>query len=131
MSVKCGDVQTVEHATANATSLAFPQQASYTCEGGYSETGTVLGVSELFVACEFFGVITDPFFGAIDGQVDGQRSFNEQTSREVKVFGDEVTSDCPKGYTINGKVGGFNDFTVKCNAFGDFDATTTCFARKP
>ena len=56
--VECGEVKSVEHATVDATSLVFEEEATYTCTEGYTVTGSHVGSNEFVVSCEPSGAIT-------------------------------------------------------------------------
>merc|ERR1719329_628973 len=57
--VECGATASVERATVDKTTLVFPEEAVYTCETGYTLTGTATGTDSFTTSCTSEGIITE------------------------------------------------------------------------
>ena len=96
-AVQCGSPVAVTHAHVNTSSLVFPQAAKYTCDEGYTVTGSYTGSQEFTVRCESDCRITDASECLPVSCGVASSAPNAQASRNEKFFGDEVKYYCLEG----------------------------------
>jgi CUB/sushi domain-containing protein len=123
--VECGKAPAHEFATVEDKVYVFGQQAVVTCQEGYSLDGTT---SETSVSYELACLDT----GSFDEQKKcqpikcGVAPEVGQTTRDAgeNVFGNEVTYQVGKGYSLNGQANGPTEFTINCESDGTFSPTS-------
>ena len=120
-AVQCGSPVAITHAHVDTSSLVFQQAAKYTCDEGYTVTGSYAGSQEFIVSCESDGRTADASECLPASCGVAPSAPNAQTSRNEKFFGDEVKYYCKHGYTTTGQVDGATGFTAHCSADGEFE----------
>jgi len=118
--VSCGSTAMVERTTVDKTTLVFPEEAEYTCEVGYTLTGTATGTDSFTTSCTSEGIITDPM--ECKPISCGKPPFVPFTSAPADplTFDMEATYTCKEGYTLTGEAGGETEFRSKCESDGEF-----------
>jgi len=128
--VECGETSAVEHAVVDKTSLVFPEEAKYTCEEGYTLTGTATGTVAFKSQCKADAVITDPLacLPVVCGTPPNVA--HAESTGDMQVYDNEATYNCVHGYTTTGESGGTTQFTIKCLANGEFEGLEKCMPVK-
>jgi CUB/sushi domain-containing protein len=124
--INCGNTVDVEHAEKDATSLVFPEEATYTCETGYTLTGSLTGTQTFTVQCDSDGSISDTLtcLPVACGIAPGVA--NAETSQETIYFPNHAQYHCVHGWTLTGEAGAETSFESACGANSDFGPLSVC-----
>jgi len=122
--VECGKVPSHDFATVEDKVYVFGQQATVTCEEGYSLDGTTSDTSVSYALdCLDTGAFGEQ--RKCEAIKCGVAPEVGQTTRDggEKVFGNKVVYQVDTGYSLNGQASGSTEFSISCESDGTFTAT--------
>lgn len=117
----------VDHATVEGGPLFFElNEATYTCEPGYTTSGVADGPTSFEVTCNHIGEFTEtaecqPVSCGAPPSVD-HASFDSAD----RVLKESTNYTCEEGYTTDAIAGGCNNFSITCQASGNFTKVGAC-----
>jgi hypothetical protein len=129
--VQCGAPSSVSDAQHSASPVVFPNNVTYTCDNGFSTTGTYGDPIEFTRTCLSTGVFT-PASVCIEVQCGAPASVTHATWPTDPVsFPTIVSYTCDSGYTTTGQPlassnASIAEFSTTCTATGVFTPAAEC-----
>ncbi|MAD25829.1 MAG: hypothetical protein CMO44_16840, partial [Verrucomicrobiales bacterium] len=133
-AVRCGMPHQIENGQREDREFVYTEIAQYTCDRGHTVDATAAGAGGFSVSCQATGEFTErqKCRPVLCGPAPRFKYTNLVEAAEGDlVFSNQAKYACEPGYTLTGKASGQAEYSLKCEALGDFVPVSGNFVELP
>lgn len=138
-SAKCGVPPARDNALAISAEVSFPGKVVYTCQEGFSISGDAGAATTYEILCTDDGTFTQAVETCSAVQCKGVPvpkhsvripGLNQAVVSATVHFPEQAAYRCMEGFSIDGTGAGATQFSIACQATGEFDVVPDCLPRE-